>query len=508
MINTDITNINIIYTGGPSNIILNYMVNSTNTIELFTKTNSPKVFIPTAQTSIQFIYSQDDVTTANKNSWEYISPSGGTTNNSIINITPKVKKFNIFFPRKRCSTYASVYKYIFHVYTFINGRRVDISQRIVDIRDSLASVPVYYNGNTYYEYISIDTIDPEQLCYSDSFKAWREMYLGEVSGINNTGSVVSVELIPIEDNNTKFIKTQHFTPGISSLMLGDLDDFVAVQSIDKSNHNIKLELGYNSYYDKTNDGFIEYLKETYLFGVDPGTEFTISYDIAILNKEKQLLHSFYSDSNIYINTGDDDWLAGLERTKTFTFDDLEIYEWSVWGEGYNMICKFSISCNEEDIIVLSSNAIACTPEVFSYLLPQPSSILYPAGTKLKLNNIYMKELKLDVVNKVQKTIVTMDGNRNNSSIIKPVFYKSFESSDISLYRKVKQNIGINLDNYKSKTDKFYILINNTYILEKARVTGNIVFAVDGTTLPEVSSGTYFVCDQNKELITTGKYNIL
>ena len=509
MSNTNITNININYTAVNPHIALNYLVESTDTIELFTSEAQPQLFIPNDMNSIQFVYGDNDVVVSNKNMWKNITDSDGQIIPLDINIKPHVKKFNIYFPRHRVSTYSSIYMYVIQIHTFINGRKVNILNKIIDIRDALACAPKRYNSNNYYEYISIETIDPAELCYSDSFKDWRETYLGEGSGINNTGASTSITITPVDINNDNvYIKTQYFNPGNGTLMLGDIEDFIITQTINKSNHCINMKLSFNKYYDDTNDGFVEFLKETYFFNIDPGSSFNISYDIAILNRESNVLHSFYSDSSDYIYNGNNDWLDGLVISKDFTFENLEITNWESWGEGYNMVCSFSIFCNEEEVISIDSNEIACTTEVYSYLLPQPSEVVYSQQTKIYLDNIDMNEIRLDVVNKVNKTTVTVNGKGTGSSIIKPVFYKSFETSDITLYRMVKQNIGINLDNYKSKTDKFYIMIDGLYILEKARVTGNIIFNIDGTKLPSISEGNYFVCDANKELITSGKFNIL
>ena len=52
-------------------------------------------------------------------------------------------------------------------------------------------------------------------------------------------------------------------------------------------------------------------------------------------------------------------------------------------------------------------------------------------------------------------------NINNTKIIyKPVFYKVQDLQNIQLQQGVTQNIGINLNNYMTKVNTFYIVIDN------------------------------------------------
>src|SRR5574344_1709488 len=117
MSNTNITNININYTAVNPHIALNYLVESTDTIELFTSEAQPQLFIPNDMNSIQFVYGDNDVIVSNKNMWKNITTSDGQIIPLDININPHVKKFNIYFPRHRVSTDSYIDMYVIQIHT-------------------------------------------------------------------------------------------------------------------------------------------------------------------------------------------------------------------------------------------------------------------------------------------------------------------------------------------------------------------------------------------------------
>jgi hypothetical protein len=71
---------------------------------------------------------------------------------------------------------------------------------------------------------------------------------------------------------------------------------------------------------------------------------------------------------------------------------------------------------------------------------------------------------------------------------------------------VTENICINLDAYKSSVDRFYIKIEGTSYSEVGRTESGVIFKVQGSLLPgTVTSGTYYILNEDADLVTTGKY---
>lgn len=74
---------------------------------------------------------------------------------------------------------------------------------------------------------------------------------------------------------------------------------------------------------------------------------------------------------------------------------------------------------------------------------------------------------------------------------------------------VNENISINLDDYKSKVDKFTLLIDGCKFNQIGSNNYGILFKITANTLPSTSiNGIYYILDENMELVTTGKYTCI
>ena len=91
-----------------------------------------------------------------------------------------------------------------------------------------------------------------------------------------------------------------------------------------------------------------------------------------------------------------------------------------------------------------------------------------------------------------------------SGVIKPVFYQTFPIEKIVVHRDVTQNVCINLDEYKSKASKLYIKICGNYFQEYSRTIDGVLFTINGSNITS-NTGNYYICNENKEFITSGKY---
>ena len=93
-----------------------------------------------------------------------------------------------------------------------------------------------------------------------------------------------------------------------------------------------------------------------------------------------------------------------------------------------------------------------------------------------------------------------------SSVIKPVFFKSQELGHISIHPSISERICINLDRYKGKVNTFIFNVEGVNFIEVGRTSTGVIFNIDGGYLPKSKKvGTYFIMNENSEVITSGKY---
>jgi hypothetical protein len=90
--------------------------------------------------------------------------------------------------------------------------------------------------------------------------------------------------------------------------------------------------------------------------------------------------------------------------------------------------------------------------------------------------------------------------------MQPVFFRVKETEFLTIHPAVTENICINLDDYKSKVEKFILQIEDCTFSQIGSNNFGIIFKVHGKNLPgKVPSGLYYVLNENNELVTSGKY---
>jgi hypothetical protein len=153
--------------------------------------------------------------------------------------------------------------------------------------------------------------------------------------------------------------------------------------------------------------------------------------------------------------------------------------------------------NDNEILDIKSNHIPITKERFSLLV----------GDELSIDDMDIQIENLDIVNKIEKRVVSISRPEEyKSNIIKPVFYRAYESDKIELHKTVTFNIGVDLDKYKSKIENFAIQIEGMSFPEVGRVPGYVIFKINGEKLPKsFPNGTYYILDGEGTMVTSGKY---
>jgi hypothetical protein len=156
--------------------------------------------------------------------------------------------------------------------------------------------------------------------------------------------------------------------------------------------------------------------------------------------------------------------------------------------------------NNETYIL--SNEVPITQEIFKYFVGWDLDSL---KNRQKIDD--MKITNYTLVNKIVNEIVQLERpDKSKSNIIQPVFFRSVDSEFITIHPSVTENICINLDSYKHLVDSFLLQIEGVKFAEIGRLKAGVVFKVFGNRLPKkISSGQYYILNQDSEVVTSGKY---
>ncbi len=165
---------------------------------------------------------------------------------------------------------------------------------------------------------------------------------------------------------------------------------------------------------------------------------------------------------------------------------------------------------EENITQIKSNTIPITYEIYQDILfwvENGDSVVDLINNAIsEIEN--EEEMNINIVSKTIVEEVNVSTPSSSQGVSVPVFYRAVDLSDIVLRSDITDKIQINLDIYKSKVDSFYIKIGNFYYPEYARITGGVIFSINGTEISSVdSSGRYYICNQDYDVVTSGNYTI-
>lgn len=440
-----------------------------------------------------FFFNNDNINVINNiNYWVEIDKSK-TQNSELIPSTYEISSFNLYFPRFSVETYEKNTHYIFSINIWINDIAIYLGSYLLDRQSAIAprKKTVFLNDD-YYEYIQVKTINPFHLIYGDDWKYFRDQYCKDYieDGLqkNTSSANINFTLTPVRNVNNTWLKLDNYDTfqGVITVDNKDDNNFFTPKISFKNNEGktaFLCKLVFNSAY---NNNLKEYLAETY--DIDTKKDFTIKYCFVIGDKENPYKYKEH--------------IFNSANTETeFLLDEFKFNSWSDYIEGMSAWVFVIIQKNNTDILVLNSNKIFITQEIFKYLLDLPIR-------NINLTDIDMKTNKFNVVNIVKNEIVNI--NRDNdykSNIIKPIFIKVQDAVNLRLHYGITENICINLDAYKNKVNMFLLKIDENIFYESGRTTAGIVFKINGTTLPE-ADGTYYILDDNNEMVTTGKYTII
>ena len=391
--------------------------------------------------------------------------------NKLWNVKSSQATIRVCFPDFSVETYEGFSDYVLDIYMFIANEKIDLGSYRLNRKDALA-LPVIFNyqGNIYYEFIDLTIPDPQKILYSDDWSSMRKIIKGVNMDENNDSSTLMFSLHAVDEIQDKLVKKDLYEGGQNAINVSVHESDYLRTSMKYSEGKIQMDVRFNPAYDTIDD----YMKETY---------------------------DWDSVEVVHLLTVDNGEAAPVQESKV---DEFELNkkikklfsDWSAWKVGMKFISK-TILRNGVNEMILTSNTIPITMEMFSKIMLS-EKITIPE--EMEINNIH-------VTNNIESPTIQYNIPENSkSNIIIPVFYRVRDLGQVVIHPEVNENICINLDAYKSRVEYFVLQVEGVKFKEIGTVPSGTIFKVIGSSLPQANrNGSFYILDQNGDLVTTGKY---
>lgn len=395
----------------------------------------------------------------------------------------KVNEVNLLFP---LNIDKSIGNYICNIFMYIGFRKLHLGCFLINSNLTTAiSKPLRINNINYYEGIKFYIPNPFEILYSDNWKQFRERLCGEIG--NNAETQLIVELSPCEESiyesNNCFISKQDYVGGYTNFSVtNNIDESLKLNIDFTENYSIITNLEFNKIY---NTNFELYMQETYY--INNIFDYDVFFELII--KDTDNIYKYHTSK---INSNED--------IKQSFDNSLFNFNWNDYQDGFEILSSLIIRDeNENELLTIMSNTLPFTKEAFAYFISNNS--------KINLNNVDMKIYNLDIVNKIEKKIYKMNNPpEDKSKAIHNVFIFSSSMDDLILYKNVKQNVLLPLNGYKTKVNLFYLSIEGELFVEVGRSSQGVIFSVNSQKIIDVKEyGNFFVLNEDKELVSVGKY---
>lgn len=303
-------------------------------------------------------------------------------------------------------------KYMLSFNTWINGVRIDLGSYFFRPTDSFAIKDgTIKQGNTeYFEYVSLNILDPYYLMYSDDWAEFRNKVCLEPKNINSTPSSLYATLYVVNEYENRFIQNPDFIGSCTNFIVADYDDSlrVGLNVIQEPKLGFRFDVNMNPEYD----WLLTYFKETYNLDI---TANEITFDL-IIRKENSViagpsvkctLSSANSTNGRYFQ--DVYWdSSGLESFKLF------FSSWNDFEDGWYFVGTMTITnllkedgevYEEYDAQIFLTNDVIITQEIYS---------MFSDGGSEKINMDNLIVPRYNIVNKLKHEITSV--NRPSTEI--------------------------------------------------------------------------------------------
>lgn len=404
--------------------------------------------------------------------------------------TYKASIVNLYGPEYKMELFDKSVKYLVQCFIEYGYKKVCLHSSVHDWKNALANNKIFnLAGTTYYEHISFKIPDVKSLLWSDKEQCveLRDLCENESTIYNAPSTVLNIVITPLNEDNEVH---SYFGAGSTAIQVtNDKSSFLeayVTTNVDLPTNEPCFCIKWR-YNNKFYNDIKEYILETYYL-----SNYKIKYTLSVHNNE-------------------DLWET---KEQEFSYDDYTDYQrldphlvtfdsWDSYTEGSVLDAQIDIISIQDDSLLMSIKAtpLELTQDVFKYFVE---------GTEVKninLSDYDMNNYTFNTVNKIVKQVIQVDRPKDyKANIIKPVFYKVKDAANIIINPDVTENICINLDSYKSKTEVFFIQIEGVIFNEVGRTSAGVIFKVVGHQLPgSVPGGTYYILDSKKEMVTSGKY---
>lgn len=491
------TNINILDPNNSYSYVVEYVKNGGNI-------DSKEVPYSSSYNDNEVVFKSEGNVKRCVNYWREVE--GEYTNEYLPKII-KTSNILLYFPRFSVDTYFHNIRYALTVNTWVNGKSVVLGTYVLNRLDAVASPKIkYFSNEEYNEYVSVRVVDPYELIYSDDWKEWRKEVCGERvdeedNQLNNTGSQIYCSLFPIYHNGSEWIGVDSCTGGQNSINISEKDeDYLGLHIKTNVNNSLQSQerpavicnLDFNQLYSKD---LKLYMKETY--GIN---DFKLKYGLVIGN-----------DEDLYLSLESGELGSDVVEYK-FTKDDIlsqgNFTSWVGYVEGMNVVCSIDVLNEDgESVLYMLSNVLPFTPEMYRFFVKGDFVMNKRVINNINLDLVDMKVYNINTVNKIEQKIINVDNVKDSkSNIIQPIFFRSTEAQEIKIHNAVSETIAINLDVFKSKVSTFVLKVGEAEFKEIGRVSSGVLFRVVGSSLPkEPIQGTYYVLNEEGDMVTSGKY---
>lgn len=390
-------------------------------------------------------------------------------------------RIRIYFPEYSLSKKeSSIKKYIFSVCTKLNGIEIELGNfEIIPVRDLQACTPFKEKDNKYFEYADFLIINPEWLALSSNAKDIRTT----LTGSSNT-SIYNLYFLlhPIKESSSSTIIVYDSYIGGQATYTPQIENIKYILN----KYPLQAVLSYNSDY---NNSIIEAIKNSFNITVD-----SISCSLVIANVTID-----EGEDYVFLKSIDSSSYTEKDNSLIYSFSDIDI-DWDLYECGKTIIIGIFKIYYDDSYLELRTNSLPITPELFS---------IYNSSNDILLEDEIesITTMSIRIYNKLEVTTAGSPSiSSSDSGIIQPIFYKVQDAASIIIHPEVSELISINLNSYKSKVTSFILQVEGITFTEYARTSSGIIFKIVGSKLPaEVSEGTYYILNEDSELVTTGTF---
>lgn len=355
-------------------------------------------------------------------------------------------------------------------YSEYNENSLTFRKYVDDLTDSTLNYPINiilypFSSLTNDMYLPDDNLSPN----SDSFISFEDISISSKLGFNDIGKlVIKGEFeYPNKDKFNNVLHAYQYYKNVS------LSEYVNIEYDDDDEHED---------YDK--DGNLLQKQYQCLYIVE------LSSDISFKN-------IIFRSKNIEGVT-----LFDVPGNKEF-----EIPIFNSWDQLPEILVCRIIFIDRYLGTVNYSNITVFTKEYYKYLVQYSDTPREIYSIDLQsMQDKFVENIKC-VIKKGTETGGISIPQSAPKVIYKPVFYRVQDLQNIQIRQGVTQNIGINLMNYLSKVESFNINIDGNRIVESSRNDSYVIFKIQANKL-NTTSGTYHICNQDDEYISSGQWSII